>query len=185
MQYNRKLASALLVVAVVLSLIFGTVRSINSLSSDVVKSYTNGSKTYGTVKSDMTKLISQAGELLSIYTAVIGTDDSSSSLASAISDLNNCIDNPMDKQFSPSVVNLKNYASSIYYKLEITKEIENTQEYISSVAYYREIQSTLMRIENNKDYMNAVKKYNNAISSFPGTVVAGLFSMSKAPLIVN
>lgn len=183
MLYNRRFASVCLAAVVVLSLIFGTARSVFGLSSDVVRAYSSESKTYGSVQTDINKLISGAAELLSIYTAVYGSDADTLGFASAISDLKNLADNPVDAKFSESVVNLRNYASAVYYKLEITKEIENTQEYNSSVAYYREIQSTLMRIENNKNYSNAVVKYNNAISSFPGNIVAGIFSMPKVLLI--
>ena len=183
MQYNRKLASICLICIIALSMVFGTLRSVSALSSDVERVYQNGSEQYGTLRTDIAKLASQASELLSLYAAVIGDDKDSGALSGAVSALTENLDRPCSAVFAQALDDLRLYAAAVYYKLDIEESIQNTQQYTTAVAYYRELQSTLMRISNNQQYAAAAKKYNAAIQSFPGSAAAGLLSLESAPVV--
>lgn len=183
MQYNRKLASICLICIIALALAFGTLRSVSALASDVERIYQNGSEQYGTLRTDIARLTSQANELLSLFAAVIGSNGDSIALNNAISTLSGNLDHPCSAAFAQALADLRTYAAAVYYKLDIEESIQNTQQHTTAIAYYRELQSTLMRISNNQEYTTVAQKYNAAIQSPPGSVAAGFLSLENAPVL--
>jgi len=191
---DRRFASVCLIVIVCLSLFFGTLRSLNSLRDDVLYSFGGKSgsgiafadykavdKNYVDVRTDLSKLTSQASELLSIYEATIGGDETFLSFQDSLFVFVSADDDPFGDDFADAFKSLMQSAGAAYYKLDIMLDSEkDAQLYNSATAYYREMRSTVMRIQNNGAYLLAVIKYNSAVSSPHGKIAAGVFNMKKA-----
>ncbi len=160
-KYNRPLAVIALVIVVTLALVVGPIRTLSSYESKLERVY-DSSK----AMSDLMDLhgyatkISSAGSIMGVDTA---------QLEKSLKALNDSIYDPTG--LGNSVTEVYTQAGLVYAALDADT---------STVAYMREIDSTMMRLKHNDSYNDAAEKYNSAIKSFP----ASIFALGKkaAPL---
>lgn len=159
LKYNRVLASAVLIAVIILSCIFGTLRTVGSYKSKVEKLYTSTK-----VLSDLKDMSGYASKIVaSAKTAGIDTAD----LEKALSDLDKNIEKPT--KLGNAVTDVYTLASIAYNDTCYSGTYSDTS---SLTAYMSEIDSTMMRLKHNDEYNAAASKYNKAIGSFPASLVA-------------
>lgn len=168
LKYNRTAAAVALAIIVVLSIFFGVNRSISSLGKAVERAYTDTE-----ASSDLAKYAAHAQQFSAIYAALY---EENADMQTAIASLRASLSSPLGETERLAVVS--SLAAEMYYTLSLDKNAEEAAKN-SAMAYYYEMQSTLMRLGNNTEYDAAAKKYNDTISAFPASVL----SPGRAPAI--
>jgi len=166
-KYNRPLAFAALIIIVALSVVLGTFRTLSGFENKVDTLYTSTK-----AMSDVSDLYGYAAKIVAGAKAA-GLD--TTKLDAALEELSK---NSTDPRALGDCVNvIFSEASILYSDLSYSGE---AQDMTSLTAYMAEIESTMMRLKNNKEYNNAAIKYNSAIKSFP----ASLFALGKKSAVV-
>ncbi len=161
LKYNRRAAIAALLVIILLSVVGGVNRSVASLARKAEDAYTE-TKVYA----DLTDYVSYAQNFAAAHSALYGED---AALRHAIDALGKALVSPT--AMTDELKTLSSLAASAYYKLSLDKTADETVKR-SAMAYYYEMQSTEMRLNNNTEYKNRAMKYNTAICSFPASLLA-------------
>ena len=157
-KYNRAAAAGILAVIVLASLALGVTRSVHRLTDRVIAEY-------GSVQADLTKCCQHGRELCAIASAA-GLD--TAALSDALTALE-AAPGPFDgaKTDADDV----QYAAAAVYNRMLTAEIDETMMK-SAKLYYAEVESDRMRMAKNEDYNDLARRYNDAIRSFPASLVA-------------
>ena len=165
-KYNLPAAWIVLVIAVAVSAVFGTNRSVSRLEEETVKAYAVDSTYSGSAKADMIKFADYASQLYAIAEA---TGCADAAFGSALSELRASMDSPFGSEDAFS--DLHSAASLAYNKIVNQSDVTETQKK-SAILYYYEMDSTKSRLSNNAEYNKIAAKYNAAIASFPASVFA-------------
>lgn len=158
-KYNRPLAFAALVIIVALSIVLGCVRTLSSLENRVDKLYSSTK-----AMSDVTDLYGYASKIQAGAKAA-GLD--TAKLDDALEELSKTSSDPT--ALSDTVNAVFSESSILYSDISYSGKVADMT---SLTAYMAEIESTMMRLQNNTKYNEAALKYNRAIDSFPASVFA-------------
>ncbi len=161
-KYNIGAATAALVLIVLLAVPFGVYRSVSSLTSRVEDSFTQTQ-----VKSDLAKYASHAENFAAAYGAFCGED---AALREAIRAYKIAADSPFSLQ--DEMDTLSSLAANAYYKASLLTAEGMESLKTSLTAYYYEMQSDEMRLQNNTDYAKKAEAYNRAVRAFPASLLA-------------
>ena len=159
-KYNMGAAVGALVLIVILSVFCGVNRTVASRKSAVSSRFDK------TVAADLRSYAEYGSKFASL----------SSSLGCDVKDLQNAL-SALDNS-SPfggsgdAIVSAASKASSVYAELSSKKDADEAL-LRSAKSYYYEMESTVMRLKENKSYNSAAARYNKAVSSFPANVITG------------
>ncbi len=160
-KYNRPLAVIALAAVVVLALVVGPIRTLSGYENKLERVY-DSSK----AMSDLMDLHGYATKISSTG-SIMGVD--TAQLEKALKALNDSIYDP---------TGLGNSVTEVYTQVGLVYSAIDADT--STVAYMREIDSTMMRLKHNDSYNDAAAKYNEAIKSFPASIFA--IGKDSAPL---
>lgn len=158
-KYNRPLAFCVLVIVVALSLVVGCVRTLSSFENKVESLY------------ESTKAMADINDLYG-YASKIQAGAKAAGFDTAKLDeaLEALAKNASDPTALGDTVSVIFSESSILYSdISYSGKVADMN---SLTAYMAEIESTMMRLQNNTKYNKAALDYNRAIRSFPASIFA-------------
>lgn len=168
--HNRGAAVAALVVAIALSLVFGTYRSTGALEkkAEAVFSESGGA-------ADMAVFLDAASQIGAIWSAVMGSDDTSATFDALYAEAN--VSYPIASASAAS--SLRYHVAVMYNMLANGNDMTDAQAITAKRYYYDMLNAWTMLCEND-EYKKSAEKYNNAIAHFPANLCqkksAALFS---------
>ena len=162
-KYNRVAAIGALVLIILLSVFCGVNRTVYSYKSKTENAFSSSD---GSVSSDLKKYKGYAeqfcavaaangcdtGELEGLVTSLDGSDP-----------FNGC---------GGILDEISRRAAIVHAEFE-AKNVADSQAKNTEISDFAEMSSTVMRLQNNKNYNNAAAKYNKAKNSFPANILAG------------
>ena len=164
-RYNRAAAAVILAVIVLASLALGVTRSVHRLTDRVIAEYGGGDDEYGSVQADLTKYCQHGRELCAIAEAA-GFDTAALSDALAVLE-----QSPGPFDGAKTGADAVQYAAASVYNRMLAAGIDETMMR-SAKLYYTEAESDRMRMANNEAYNDLARSYNDAIRSFPASLVS-------------
>ncbi len=164
---NRKGGVIFLVVCVVVCIPLGMWKNVSGLERSVKKAYTENSFFYGDAEEYASKLAGYAAKLLEVCKA---GDVSCAELESSLAGFKEKMSSPigLDKSFHDLYS-----ASSIAYETGILSDKLDDSQKSAAILYWQEIDSACKRLKNNLFYAEAAKAYNEAIETFPSSLLFG------------
>ena len=166
LKYNVPVAITALVFVIILSMLIGTLRSVNSISKKVTAKYEVSHLKYGSPQTDTGKLVGYADQIIGIAGAA-GVD--CGALRSARDAFSGASATPFDLSQEYSVLRSE---EAVVYGAASRCELSDSAEK-SLVSYHTEFVSTCQRLAKNSYYNNQAKTYNSAIRSFPASLFFG------------
>ena len=159
-KYNVGAAAGALVLIVILSVFLGVNRTVASRKSAVSSRFDK------TVAADLRSFV-EYGTRFASAASSLGCDVNG--LQGALSALDNS--SPFNGS-GEAVVPAASKAASVYGELSSKKDADDAL-LRSAKSYYYEMESTVMRLKENKSYNSAAARYNRAVSAFPANVITG------------
>ena len=154
-KYNRVAAIGALVLIILLSVFCGVNRTVYSYKSKTENAFSSSD---GSVSSDLKKYKGYAEQFCAVAAANGCDTGELEGLVSSLdgSDPFNGCGGILDE--------ISRRAAIVHAEFEA----KNTE-----ISDFAEMSSTVMRLQNNKNYNNAAAKYNKAKNSFPANILAG------------
>ncbi len=157
---SRPFAALCLAVVILLSVFLGGLRSVKRIEKKAYNAYYTDLGS-GDAGEDMKKMSRYASMLAAVCEAG----------GSAAPDFRATAD-AFDKTVGEPYIDASLYESlfedaTLSYNLLINNPNAQEQEKISAKQYYYEIDATMKRLSNNTEYNGIARKYNQAIRSFP------------------
>lgn len=162
-KHNRAAAWCALILIVLGSIPLGAHLSVARLEKSLVGIYEEDSPRYGSPRADLRRLGDYGEQLCSIADATLGAD---SELRKAVADLRRLAETDPLRQKEAADA-LYRDASLAYNRILNTDGVSDAQRQ-SAISYFYEIDSTRARLMHHEEYAAAAKKYNHAVTSFPG-----------------
>ena len=156
-----------LIVCILVCIPLSMLKTVAKLEKEAKAAYTENTSRYGDAEEDVGKLAGYASNLLSVCKAS-GVD---------CSELENLVNILKERKKSPIGLDdcyheLKTASSFAYENAILSKALTDDQKQ-SAILYQQEIESVCKKLANNKGYADAADAYNNAIESFPASLLFG------------
>jgi len=174
LKYNRKAASIVLVIVIILSIILGCNRSIGSLENDVKDIYKTGSQAYGKPIQDVAVYTNNGQELYAIAEAYgYGTDEFKDGLALLKTKGGSVT------QVQEPLETVKAQAETAYAAILTASEIPEYDR-DAAIMYMTQMETAMYKLSQNVVYAEAAEKYNEAIKG----ILPRLIMHSAKPAVV-